>query len=180
MVKKCIWAFKTSGFRFILGAETSFFYPPRTSFLWMQKLSWVCKEKCHTTSLAGDLSRDCPMDRALVFGIKDYRLESCQDQWQLLGEAHFHVFPRIHSIPTSEHCGQRLVILCSAHNPLPVGFEPRGLCKPLGPLGQTVLEGLVNSFNTSLKTQGMCEKDTHRGARTHDHKVKSLALCRLS
>ena len=24
------------------------------------------------------------------------------------------------------------------------------------------------------------EKNTHRGARTHDHKVKSLALCRLS
>ena len=23
-------------------------------------------------------------------------------------------------------------------------------------------------------------KSTHRGARTHDHKVKSLALCRLS
>ena len=24
------------------------------------------------------------------------------------------------------------------------------------------------------------EKNTHRGARTHDHKVKGLALCRLS
>ena len=24
------------------------------------------------------------------------------------------------------------------------------------------------------------KRDTHRGARTHDHKVKGLALCRLS
>ena len=35
-----------------------------------------------------------------------------------------------------------------------------------------------NAATYTLRLRG--PKDTHRGARTHDHKVKGLALCRLS
>ena len=35
-------------------------------------------------------------------------------------------------------------------------------------------------FQTSSQRIVVALKNTHRGARTHDHKVKGLALCRLS
>ena len=40
---------------------------------------------------------------------------------------------------------------------------------------------MINNLATSKsELHAAFLKDTHRGARTHDHKVKGLALCRLS
>ena len=76
-----------------------------------------------------------------------------------------------------------------------VGFEPTpfrtgALSQRLRPLGQTVSYSLRVRLGHGLlrleeEVTGLPRKCivclcTHRGARTHDHKVKSLALCRLS
>ena len=37
-------------------------------------------------------------------------------------------------------------------------------------------QALVKAFDVAQRLR----ENTHRGARTHDHKVKGLALCRLS
>ena len=67
------------------------------------------------------------MDKALVFGTKDCRFESCQ--------GHFET-----TMPTTH----------------------------------------ARKTRTLAKHAQAAPESTHRGARTHDHKVKSLALCRLS
>ena len=42
------------------------------------------------------------------------------------------------------------------------------------------LRTLLESFSLLKNPILDATQNTHRGARTHDHKVKSLALCRLS
>ena len=100
------------------------------------------------------------MDKALVLGTKDCRFESCQGQfvspWRLV-------------------CCVRVgpVALC--------GWACVGasVCRCASVRLRAYLRRCVCTRIVCVCARVPAES-THRGARTHDHKVKSLALCRLS
>ena len=70
----------------------------------------------------------------------------------------------------------------------PCMLRKRALARPSGSVAQRAPRARVTRLPVSRGNARVCAgciagragKNTHRGARTHDHKVKSLALCRLS
>ena len=58
-----------------------------------------------------------------------------------------------------------------------VGSNPTGVILSTGHPDE---EGEATTKKGAMERNMKRDKSTHRGARTHDHKVKGFALCRLS
>ena len=115
----------------------------------------------HSPGARQDVTRPCGlMDKALVLGTKDCRFESCQGHFSGASIRHSRILSAASSRPGDK----------SSH----VHSANINRCSRQGQAEQGPNSGL-HAFLWSLSCQ-----NTHCGARTHDHKVKSLALCRLS